>query len=155
MYKISVKPYSFYIWQTLLEGFLANIPILSIGLLCLKKRSIEKKTRGGVGKIERRPQIWKFNHTQTSILAKCFLRDWNKATTWRFPFITCTLKGGWSKPWWLHVENCIKYFISFLWFVLKTTYLQVCLWGRDERLWFTSHNTGIKAFTFFITFSTA
>ena len=47
MYKISVKPYSFYIWQTLLEGFLANIPILSIGLLCLKKRSIEKKTGGG------------------------------------------------------------------------------------------------------------
>ena len=115
----------------------------------------ENKGGGGVGEIERRPQIWKFNHTQTSILAKCFLRDWNKATTWRFPFITCTLKGGWSKPWWLHVENCVKYFISFLWFVLKTTYLQVCLWGRDERLWFTSHNTGIKAFTFFITFSTA
>ena len=88
-----------------------------------EKEVHRKENKGGGGgcggEIERRPQIWKFNHTQTSILAKCFLRDWNKATKWRFPFITCTLKGGWSKQWWLHVENCVKYFISFLWFVFK------------------------------------
>ena len=49
MYKISIKQYSFYIQWTLLEGFLANIPILSIGLLCLKMRSIEKENKGGGG----------------------------------------------------------------------------------------------------------
>ena len=53
MYKISIKQYSFYIQWTLHEGFLANIPILSIGLLCLKMRSIEKENKGGGGGKER------------------------------------------------------------------------------------------------------